>query len=67
MCTYFQFTDEFSSQGSSEKDFENNVYNVLPDSAISMPTTPSTGGKCKALYHYTANLYDELNLQPGKR
>ncbi|XP_065216530.1 uncharacterized protein Nost isoform X2 [Planococcus citri] len=56
--------DEFSSQGSSEKDFESNVFTVLPDSTVSTPT-PSAGGRCKALYHYTANLYDELNLQPG--
>lgn len=59
-------TDEFSSQSSSEKDFESNMFTVMPESAISTPT-PSAGGKCRALYHYTANLYDELNLQPGKK
>ncbi|KAK9500523.1 hypothetical protein O3M35_001771 [Rhynocoris fuscipes] len=46
--------DEFSSQG-SEKDFETSVIKV-PE---------ATPQRCKALYNYTANLYDELTLNPG--
>lgn len=45
--------DEFSSQG-SEKDYES-VARIEGNG----PT------RCKALYNYTANLYDELSLNPG--
>ncbi|KAL1116758.1 hypothetical protein AAG570_005230, partial [Ranatra chinensis] len=45
--------DEFSSQG-SEKEYEE--ASVIRLSSLS---------KCKALYNYTANLYDELSLNPG--
>lgn len=45
----YVFSDEFSSQGSSVTEECHNV-----------PL-----GQCKALYAYTANLPDELNLQPG--
>ncbi|CAH0388627.1 unnamed protein product [Bemisia tabaci] len=56
---------EFSSQG-SEHDYQSSVISQYP--VLSEPTTPcslTNGTQCKALYHYTANLYDELNLEPG--
>lgn len=60
--------DEFSSQG-SEKDYQSSVLTQCPvisecASSPNVGATPSTG-RCRALYEYTANLYDELNLQPG--
>ncbi|XP_075213015.1 nostrin [Lycorma delicatula] len=51
--------DEFSSQG-SERDYQSSVISQYP---VSSPTTITP--RCKALYHYAANLYDELNLSPG--
>ncbi|XP_039280905.1 uncharacterized protein LOC111059427 isoform X2 [Nilaparvata lugens] len=52
--------DEFSSQG-SEKDYQNSVL-----SQYHVPTQINCNqNRCKALYHYAANLYDELNLTPG--
>ena len=59
--------DEFSSQG-SEKDYQSSVLTQCP--VITQPPAPPVDvapsiGRCKALYEYTANLYDELNLQPG--
>lgn len=59
--------DEFSSQG-SEKDYQSSV--LTQCAVISQPPAPPVDvtpniGRCKALYEYTANLYDELNLQPG--
>lgn len=58
----FSFSDEFSSQG-SERDYQSSVLSHFP---VLEDTTPCPWGRCKALYHYAANLYDELNLNPGK-
>ncbi|XP_067011922.2 nostrin isoform X2 [Anabrus simplex] len=55
--------DEFSSQG-SEKDYQSSVMTYPVISECSETTVTSTG-RCKALYEYAANLYDELNLHPG--
>ncbi|XP_046669260.1 nostrin isoform X2 [Homalodisca vitripennis] len=52
--------DEFSSQG-SERDYQSSVLSQFP--VLNDPTP--CAGRCKALYHYAANLYDELNLNPG--
>ncbi|GLH02880.1 Drebrin-like protein [Gryllus bimaculatus] len=55
--------DEFSSQG-SEKDYQSSVM-TYPVISECNETPPVTGGRCRALYEYAANLYDELNLRPG--
>lgn len=55
--------DEFSSQG-SERDYQSSVLSHY-DPVLN--NSPLCGGnRCKALYHYAANLYDELNLNPGE-
>ncbi|PSN41936.1 hypothetical protein C0J52_06427 [Blattella germanica] len=63
--------DEFSSQG-SEKDYQSSVLTQCPvisecasETAAPPPDAAPSIGQCRALYEYTANLYDELNLQPG--
>lgn len=60
--------DEFSSQG-SEHDYQSSVLSQFPvlqeDTPTQQTTTTVTASRCKALYHYAANLYDELNLSPG--
>lgn len=60
---FYHPTDEFSSQG-SEKDFNGSL--IISECASTTPTNnnPSVG-TCRALYQYAANLYDELNLNPG--
>lgn len=67
--------DEFSSQGS---DGEVSSHSVITrsasngvDSRSTTSSTPSSNtvvpsvGKCRALYSYAANMYDELSIQPG--
>lgn len=55
--------DEFSSQG-SEKDFNGSLIISECASTTQASNNPSVG-TCRALYQYAANLYDELNLNPG--
>ncbi|XP_054271219.1 uncharacterized protein LOC128991946 [Macrosteles quadrilineatus] len=54
--------DEFSSQG-SERDYQSSVISQCQYPVLSEQS--QCAGRCKALYHYAANLYDELNLNPG--
>lgn len=64
-------TDEFSSQG-SDRDYqatmndENAEPNIKdrPYYAHPLPTAAS-GSRCKALYDYEANMYDELTIRTG--
>ena len=64
-------TDEFSSQG-SDRDYqatmndENAEPNIkdIPYYAHPLPTA-ATGSRCKALYDYEANMYDELTIRTG--
>ncbi|KAJ8889156.1 hypothetical protein PR048_008650 [Dryococelus australis] len=59
------FADEFSSQG-SEKDYQNSVMTFPVISECGETKGNGTDiGRCKVLYEYSANLYDELNLSPG--
>lgn len=51
--------DEFSSQ---ESDGECSNHSVIQSSDYK--AVPSIG-KCRALYSYAANMYDELSIQPG--
>ncbi|XP_071513677.1 uncharacterized protein Nost isoform X3 [Panulirus ornatus] len=63
--------DEFSSQG-SDRDYqtvvtEDNVDSGTKDGvyyANPLSSAP-TGGRCKALYDYEANMYDELTIRTG--
>ncbi|XP_045110666.1 uncharacterized protein LOC123504311 isoform X3 [Portunus trituberculatus] len=63
--------DEFSSQG-SDRDYqatmndENAEQNIkdIPYYAHPLPTA-ATGSRCKALYDYEANMYDELTIRTG--
>ncbi|KAK8392910.1 hypothetical protein O3P69_013139 [Scylla paramamosain] len=63
--------DEFSSQG-SDRDYqatmndENAEPNIkdIPYYAHPLPTA-ATGSRCKALYDYEANMYDELTIRTG--
>ncbi|XP_063229853.1 nostrin isoform X1 [Bacillus rossius redtenbacheri] len=57
--------DEFSSQG-SEKDYQHSVmtFPVISECGETNGNVTSVG-RCKVLYEYSANLYDELNLSPG--
>lgn len=64
ICSIFDPTDEFSSQG-SEKDFNGSLIISECASTTQASNNPSVG-TCRALYQYAANLYDELNLNPGK-
>ncbi|KAF6198172.1 hypothetical protein GE061_007919 [Apolygus lucorum] len=77
--------DEFSSQGSDDKDYEMNGNSVpstltstgrvvaisppvvapAPSPLSAAPSPLQAPQRCKALYSYTANLYDELSLNPG--
>lgn len=64
-------TDEFSSQG-SDRDYqatmndENAEPNIKdrPYYAHPLPTA-AAGSRCKALYDYEANMYDELTIRTG--
>lgn len=64
--------DEFSSQG-SDRDYqtavtEDNVDSSTKDSvyyANPLSSAP-TVGRCKALYDYEANMYDELTIRTGQ-
>lgn len=60
------FLDEFSSVG-SDKDYQSSVYNVPIISDCNSDNCPEQTqlGQCRALYDYSAKLYDELNLQIG--
>uniref|UniRef100_A0A0K8SFS1 Nostrin n=1 Tax=Lygus hesperus TaxID=30085 RepID=A0A0K8SFS1_LYGHE len=81
-----KFADEFSSQGSEDKDYEMNgnsvpstltstgrvvaisppvVVGPAPSPLSAAPSPLQAPQRCKALYSYTANLYDELSLNPG--
>lgn len=63
--------DEFSSQG-SDRDYQTAVTQDTTDSgtkdgvyyAQPLPSA-STIGRCKALYDYEANMYDELSIRTG--
>nr|CAD7567405.1 unnamed protein product [Timema californicum] len=55
--------DEFSSQG-SEKDYQSSML-TFPVISECGESNGSGAGRCKVLYEYSANLYDELNLSPG--
>lgn len=69
--------DEFSSQGEpegSEGDCSSHsVIHCSVSSAAGSAATAALGtsstapsvGKCRALYSYAANMYDELSIQPG--
>lgn len=64
---FFKFIpDEFSSVG-SDKDYQSSVYNVPIISECTADNCPEQNslGQCRALYDYSAKLYDELNLQIG--
>ena len=51
--------DEFSSQ---ESDNDSTSHSVIP--SANYAAVPSIG-KCRVLYTYAANMYDELSIQPG--
>lgn len=51
--------DEFSSQ---ESDNDSTSHSVIP--SANYAAVPSIG-KCRVLYSYAANMYDELSIQPG--
>ncbi|KAG8233678.1 hypothetical protein J437_LFUL014120 [Ladona fulva] len=54
--------DEFSSQG-SDKEYQSSIaYPVISENGDN--PAPSVG-RCRALYDYAPNLYDELKLRPG--
>ncbi|XP_071451671.1 nostrin [Hetaerina americana] len=54
--------DEFSSQG-SDKEYQSSIaYPVISENS---DTAAPSVGKCRALYDYAPNLYDELKLRPG--
>nr|CAD7197160.1 unnamed protein product [Timema douglasi] len=55
--------DEFSSQG-SEKDYQSSML-TFPVISECGESNGSGAARCKVLYEYSANLYDELNLSPG--
>lgn len=63
--------DEFSSQGSdrdyqatmNDENVEPNIKDI-PYYAHPLPTA-ATGSRCKALYDYEANMYDELTIRTG--
>ncbi|XP_046983389.1 nostrin [Schistocerca americana] len=63
--------DEFSSQGSDERDYECGLESEDPGITNGVSNGGIGGGggggagKCRALYDYAAKLYDELNLAPG--
>ena len=65
-------TDEFSSQG-SDRDYQNNVNGHEETSNVDgkefvqtvNPATVQASGRCKALYDYDANMYDELTIRTG--
>ena len=67
-----RLTDEFSSQG-SDRDYQNTVHaEDAADAGISdkffvqpLPATVQASGRCKALYDYDANMYDELTIRTG--
>ncbi|KAK6622150.1 hypothetical protein RUM44_001957 [Polyplax serrata] len=56
--------DEFSSVG-SDKDYQCSVYNVPIISDCNGDGDKVDLGQCRALYEYTAKVYDELNLRIG--
>ena len=72
--------DEFSSQDSDGDCSSHSVIQCSPNSSTNSnsnakknttssaapgsSTAPSVG-KCRALYSYSANMYDELSIQPG--
>lgn len=55
--------DEFSSQESDDNDNDSTSHSVVPVSAT-YANSPSVA-KCRVLYSYAANMYDELSIQPG--
>lgn len=64
--------DEFSSQG-SDRDYQTAVTEDNLDSGIKDGTyyarpleSVPTVGRCKALYDYEANMYDELTIRTGQ-
>lgn len=64
-------TDEFSSQG-SDRDYqatinEENIDSGPKDGSYYAHPLPAatTGSRCKALYDYEANMYDELTIRTG--
>lgn len=62
---YFFVLDEFSSVG-SDKDYQCSVYNVPIISDCNGDSEKVVLGHCRALYEYSAKVYDELNLRIGK-
>lgn len=64
---HLRLSDEFSSVG-SDKDYQNSVYNVpiISECNTENCSEQNNLGQCRALYDYSAKLYDELNLQIGK-
>ena len=67
--------DEFSSQGSDGEVSSHSVITRSVSNGVetrsTTSSTPSSNtvvpsvGKCRALYSYAANMYDELSIQPG--
>lgn len=68
--------DEFSSQGSDcdvsthggiQRTVSNDMEtrSIASSAASSSNTIVPSVGKCRVLYSYTANMYDELSIQPG--
>ncbi|KAK2702830.1 nostrin-like [Artemia franciscana] len=66
--------DEFSSPESDSEDYSHSAADSLSPKALKntpplqqeiAPSTRGNGGRCRALYTYTANMYDELTIHPG--
>ncbi len=61
-------TDEFSSEGSEHNNIEE-VFDVDPKTAdkelINNADAPSVG-KCRVIYDYDSNMFDELTIRTGK-
>ena len=57
---FLYYTDEFSSEGS-----EHNIEVFNEDiKAVNLHAVPSIG-RCRAIYDYDANMFDELTIRTG--